>query len=79
MSNSSASATASVGPGFLGLLTLLLIGGKLFAPAVATYSWWVAFAPTLFGFVIFLVVIGSFLALYLSDERARKRRKKAFR
>lgn len=76
MSNSSATASARVGPGFLGLLTLVLVAGKLFAPEVATYSWLVAFAPILFGVAIVVVFLLCMVALWISDERSRKKIRK---
>lgn len=79
-SSSSSSATARVGPGFLGLLTLLLVAGKLFVPATATYSWLVAFAPVLLGVAIFFLIIlmAGVIAFgaYFLDRRDRKKRLK---
>lgn len=55
--------TSATAPGCLTLLTLLLVAGKLFANA--TYSWWIALSPALFGagvgIAILLIIFLAFV------------------
>lgn len=84
MSGPSANATASArgGVGFLSLLTLVLVAGKIFADA--PYSWLVAFSPSILLIVLVVLVLTCFTALFIADERARtknqrERKKKGYR
>lgn len=58
--------SVSVGPGFLGILTLIFITMKL--TGHIAWSWWWVLAPTWIPIVILLCVLGVILGLAIIAE-----------
>ena len=71
---SETTATARIGPGFLGLLTITFVVLK--ALGYITWSWWLVFLPIWGPFVLLVSIAGVGLVLYgiltLFEKRNRR-------
>jgi len=54
------------GVGFCGLLTLLFIGLKL--GGIISWSWWWVLSPLILSFILFCIIIISFIGILIHKE-----------
>lgn len=66
-----ASASASGGIGFVGLLTILFIGLKL--TGFIAWSWWWVLSPLWIAALFVLLVAVVLIALVIADEKSGRR------